>query len=92
MQRYVAWSLGYQFPDLTAFFARLEELIVKVRESTGRCVCVCLVLYALACWALCVCTIRIHTPTTVRCTRSTKSIPSSTHPPPPPSTPTHPFF
>lgn len=31
VQRYVAWSLGYEFPELTAFFVRLEDLIVKVR-------------------------------------------------------------
>lgn len=30
MQRYVAWSLGYEFPELTNFFARLEDLILKV--------------------------------------------------------------
>ncbi len=30
VQRYVAWSLEYEFPQLTAFFVRLEELIVKV--------------------------------------------------------------
>ena len=31
VQRYVAWSLGYEFPELTNFFARLEDLIAKVR-------------------------------------------------------------
>lgn len=30
VQRYVAWSLEYEFPQLTAFFVKLEELIVKV--------------------------------------------------------------
>jgi hypothetical protein len=30
VQRYIAWSLEYEFPQLTAFFGKLEELIVKV--------------------------------------------------------------
>lgn len=30
VQRYVAWSLEYEFPQLTAFFVKLEELIMKV--------------------------------------------------------------
>lgn len=39
MQRYVAWSLGYAFPELTNFFAKLEDLILKVTVTTaGACV------------------------------------------------------
>jgi hypothetical protein len=30
VQRYVAWSLEYEFPQITAFFIQLEELILKV--------------------------------------------------------------
>lgn len=30
MGRYLVWMAEYQFPQLTAFFHKLEDLIVKV--------------------------------------------------------------
>lgn len=34
VQRYLVWMVEYQFPTLTAFFQKLEDLIVKVHPQT----------------------------------------------------------